>query len=76
MNNVSPPTVGEDYNGGRFTIVFTTAANDRKCITVGITPDTISEISETFTADIVIIPGSGVSPGNPSSAIVTITGTI
>ncbi len=63
-----------DYTGGPFDVTFSSAANDRQCIIIGITLDTISETSESFTADIVITPGSGVTEGNPSTATVTITG--
>ncbi len=47
-------TDGLDYLGGPFSVTFGPGANDRQCIDITLLGDNIVEVTETFTAAIVI----------------------
>ncbi len=65
---------GLDYLGGPFSVTFGPGANDRQCIDITLLGDDIVEVTETFTAAIVIsTEDSGfVQLGVPPTTLVNI----
>ena len=63
-----------DYVGGPFSVTFGPGANDRQCIDISLLGDDIVEVTETFTAAIVISSeDSGfVQLGDPPTTLVNI----